>query len=197
MQQPRSHNQEWNAFRRGDERAYERMFREHYRVLYNYGLKTYNDKEEVKDCIQELFLRLWQSRERLGDCYSVKSYLMASLRRIILRRIKTKHFHADVDNIDPAFTHGTSAEQNKIEEQEERTRIELLAEVLQKIPDRQKEAIYLRYYGELSFEEISEIMGITTRAVYKLIYKALDNLSTELLAKNIKLHHLFSSLWAL
>lgn len=187
----------WNAFRRGDEHAYETMFRQQYRFLYNYGVNIERDGEEIKDCIQQLFLELWRSRAKLGPCTSVRSYLTASLRRIILRRIRTKRFHADINQIDPSFVIQPSPELEPIEAHEERARIELITEVLQLLPDRQKEAIYLRYYGERSFDEIAQIMGVTTRAVYKLIYRALDSLSAELAAKNIKLHQLFSFVWAL
>ena len=185
----------WNAFKSGDSYAYETIFNEQYKQLYNYGLKIYRDKEEVKDCIQQLFFEMWRSRQGLGPTSSIRSYVLASLRRMILRKIKTRHLHLDIEHLDASFYFESSAEYGNITLQEERTRIELLTDLLKKLPARQKEALYLKYYGDQSFDEIAEIMGITTRAVYKLIYKALDNLSAELAVKNIKLHHLFSFLF--
>ena len=59
-------------------------------------------------------------------------------------------------------------------------------------------AVLPRVHGSALFERgETQIMGVTTRALYKLIYRALDSLSAELAAKNIKLHQLFSFVWAL
>lgn len=185
----------WNAFKRGDSRAYEKMFSTHYKQMYNYGLKIHRDEEEVKDCIQQLFFEMWRSRERLGPNSSIKSYLLASLRRMILRKIKASRIHSYIEDVDASFHAESSAEYKNISSEEERARVELLTTLLNKLPDRQKEALYLRFYGDQSFDEIAEVMGITTRAVYKLVYKALDNLAAELAVKNIKLHHLFSFLF--
>lgn len=182
----------WSAFKGGDSHAYETIFTTHYKQLYNYGLKIHRDREEVKDCIQQLFFEMWRSRERLGPNSSIRSYLLASLRRMILRKIKTWNMHSDLEDLDASFHFESSPEHKNIAFQEERNRVELLTALLAKLPNRQKEALYLKYYGDHSFDEIAEIMGITTRAVYKLVYKALDNLSVELAVKNIKLHHLFS-----
>ena len=190
----RSQEDLWSAFKGGDSYAYETIFTDHYKKLYDYGLKIHRDQEEIKDCIQQLFFEMWRSRERLGPNTSIRSYLIASLRRMILRKIKSRHLHSDLENIDASFHFEPSVEFNNIFLQEERKRVELLTALLKKLPDRQKEALYLKYYGDHSFDEIAEIMGITTRAVYKLVYKALDNLSVELAVKNIKLHHLFSFL---
>ncbi len=54
-------------------------------------------------------------------------------------------------------------------------RLKLLKEV-ENLPARQREAIFLRFYGGMEFPEIAAIMAVTPRAVYKLVYKAIDAL---------------------
>lgn len=184
----------WIAFKKGDEQAYEFMFKHYYTCLLNYGLKINRDTEEIKDCIQQLFVGLWESRLRLGSNNSIKSYLLASLRRIILRRLKVRFQYINIDQISPSFHVETSVEFKYINQQKEIERAEMLSALIEKLPDRQKEALYLRFYGDHSFSEIAEIMGITTRGVYKLIYKALDHLSMEIAEKKSIITHLLSIL---
>lgn len=182
----------WAAFKNGDEQAYEFMFKHNYKLLLNYGLKISRDAEEVKDCIQQLFARLWESRQRLGVNTSIKSYLLASLRRMILRRSKVKFQYINIEHINPAFHIESSVEYKYIKSQKEVELVKALSNLIKKLPDRQKEALYLRFYGDYSFGEIAGIMGITTRGVYKLIYKALDNLTLEMEEKKPKYVHLLS-----
>jgi RNA polymerase sigma factor (sigma-70 family) len=48
--------------------------------------------------------------------------------------------------------------------------------VINTLPPRQKEIIFLRFYEGLSYDEIADIMSISINSAYKLLYKALENL---------------------
>jgi RNA polymerase sigma factor (sigma-70 family) len=172
--------QYWCAFRKGDEAAYEYIFKTHYALLVNYGLKFNRDHEVVRDTVQTLMGNLWENRKNLGETNSIRNYLLASLRRMILREARRSVFHVDISTADPAFYLESSHESKLVLDQQEKLRSEILKDAIGKLPNRQKEALYLKYYGERSFEEIADIMEISTRAVYKLIYKAIDHLAAEL-----------------
>ena len=148
--------------------------------MLNYGLRFQADDEEVKDCIQELFITIWERRESLGPTTSIRNYLLASLRRLILKRMKHQPAHVglDADTFDVQVE--LPLEATLILDQSTTEKIELLHQSMEKLPERQKEAVYLKYCGDQSLTEIAAIMGITTRAVYKLIYKALDTLNATL-----------------
>jgi RNA polymerase sigma factor (sigma-70 family) len=175
----------WTDFKNGDHQAYEFMFKKYYNLLLSYGLKINRNTEETKDCIQQLFAGLWESRQRLGSNNSIRSYLSASLRRIILRRIKDKFQYVNIEDINPGFHTDISAELKYIKSQREIEQVTLLSNLIQGLPDRQKEALYLKYYGDYSFGEIAETMGITTRGVYKLLYKAFDHLAIQIEEKKL------------
>jgi RNA polymerase sigma factor (sigma-70 family) len=55
-----------------------------------------------------------------------------------------------------------------------------IEESLTALTPRQREAIYLRFYEDLSFEEVSEILNLNVGGTYKLIYRALDKLKETL-----------------
>lgn len=175
----------WREFKNGDEQAYEFMFKKYYNLLLNYGLKINRNVEETRDCIQQLFAGLWESRQRLGTNNSIRSYLSASLRRMIVRRLNDKFQFISIEDISPEFHVDISDESKLIRSQGEVEMVKLLAGLVRNLPDRQKEALYLKYYDDYSFGEIAEIMGITTRGVYKLMYKALDHLTSQIAQRKL------------
>jgi RNA polymerase sigma factor (sigma-70 family) len=175
----------WTDFKKGDKQAYEFIFKKYYNLLLCYGMKINRNTEETKDCIQQLFAGLWESRQRLGSNDSIRSYLSASLRRIILRRLKVKFQYVNIEDINPGFRVEISPELKFIKNQREVEQVKLVSDLIQNLPDRQKEALYLRYYSDYSFGEIAETMGITTRGVYKLLYKAFDHLTIQVEQKKL------------
>ncbi|HSI74509.1 MAG TPA: RNA polymerase sigma factor, partial [Lunatimonas sp.] len=51
-----------------------------------------------------------------------------------------------------------------------------LSRAIDELPLRQKEAIYLRYLQELTYDEISELMGVQIPSIYNLIFKGVKTL---------------------
>ncbi|WP_353721000.1 sigma-70 family RNA polymerase sigma factor [Dyadobacter sp. 676] len=169
----------WNMLRAGSGEAFEQIFRLYYPSLLNYGLRFNKDDEEVKDCIQILFMNIWERKAFLGNSDSIRNYLLASLRRLILKRVKTSPLTIALDD-DAIFHVELSVETQMIRDQTMKENVLALQNAIRNLPARQKEALYLRFYDDQSFGEIASIMNISTRAVYKLIYKALDALNEEL-----------------
>ncbi len=168
----------WNAFRKGDEGAFAQITRIHYRSLFSYGVKFSRDREFIKDCIQDLFLELWAKRESLGDTGFIKFYLIKSLRRKIYRegsrrnRI-TEEAEPDWESDIPA---DKSIEQKLIELETDEARWLQLNRQIGLLPKRQQEAIYLKFFENLSNEAIAEVMSISRQAVANLIYRTIREL---------------------
>lgn len=185
----------WSDFRNGEKYAYEFMYRKFAPVLYNYGYKITLNRALTQDCIQDLFLTLLNNKAKLGPTTSIKFYLYKSLRRDLMRAIRSEQrFVNQYDQGDYDFNVVFSYESVLIEEQMSAERSESLNRALQNLPPRQKEVIFLRFYENLSFEEIAEVMAIEQSSVYKIIYKAIDNLHGKLLVEYaivlIQLHFL-------
>ncbi len=178
----------WESFRQGNEGAFEDIFRQYYPVLFNYGMRITRNEAEAKDCVQSLFLQIWERREFLGPTTSARNYLLASFRRSILKRIGEPHLLYADDF--PDFQVELSIESSLIRSQTELENARLLKMAFERLPARQKEAIFLRFYEEQDFHEIARIMNISTRAVYKLIYKGLDNLQSYLGTNSIDIAYL-------
>jgi RNA polymerase sigma factor (sigma-70 family) len=170
---------QWSAFRTGDRQAFSAIFRTHYRSLFSYGMKIKADECLVEDSIQDLFFDLWRTRESLtGQIASVRFYLMQCLRRRMLRtnglEKRSRQAHPQAEIYEESATH--SEERMHIEADIEHTTRRVLNFLIDALPDRQREVMYLRFFQELSLEEIAEIMAINKQSVKNLIYRSVNTL---------------------
>lgn len=174
----------WNDFRSGSKEAFEYMYRNYVSILYNYGFKICQDKMLTKDAVQEVFLSLLSKYDKVGNTNAVKLYLFKSLRTEIFKRLKAEQRFTDGLPVDNEFSIQYSAEDKMIEDEITMIRIRELAQVIEVLPRRQKECIYLRFYEGMTFQEISDIMEIEVSSVYKMLYKAIEKLYENLALKN-------------
>lgn len=75
----------WNLFRNGDRTAYAYFIHTYSNSLFNYGYRIYADHDFVKDCVQEVFIELWNRRHSINETSSIKWYLFKSVRLRIFR----------------------------------------------------------------------------------------------------------------
>ena len=166
----------WQAFLHGEQEAFARILEIYYQALFSYGTKLTSDQELVKDGIHDLYLDLWQQRTQLGHVIAPKFYLLKALRYKLLRAQsrsgRESHELTDEYDFEAEFTieHQIIAQEAT---EENAQRVHLLLAQLSK---RQREAIYLRFYQDLAYDEIAQMMGINYHSVVNLIYEAVRQL---------------------
>ncbi|WP_077923976.1 RNA polymerase sigma factor [Spirosoma sp. 209] len=163
----------WDNFLLGSQPAYSFMYEKYARMLYNYGYKIAQNRQLTEDCLQDLFLTILETRERLGHTDSIKFYLMRSLRREIVRKLNAQQRFADNAEHDVDFKVEFLYEPTWLDSQISKERSEAVLRELNQLPARQKEALFLKFFDNLSYEEIAGIMGIETTSAYKVIYKGI------------------------
>lgn len=167
----------WEAFRVGDARALSTLFEIYYDALYYYGLKLTGDEELVKDCIQDLFQKLWRRRTGLRAVQVVKAYLFKALRRHLGDETKLlrRHRHllpAYTDSFEVTYSH----EEFLIAQQGDAEQSTRLLAALNQLSKRQREALYLKFFDGFSYERIAEVMSLNTQSVRNLVFNALQTL---------------------
>jgi RNA polymerase sigma-70 factor (ECF subfamily) len=161
----------WHAFKQGDQNAFACLFKQYYSVLIRYGSSFGIETPVLEDCVQELFIELWQSKSSTA-IQSVKAYLLRSLKYKILRaRGSDKQPEVD-DNTKFELSH----ENLLIKSEEERQQTLRIVRAINQLPNRQKEIVYLRLYQQLTYEELSEVMQINYQAARNLFYHAIKSL---------------------
>jgi RNA polymerase sigma factor (sigma-70 family) len=168
----------WLALRNGSEDAFVTIYQKYADVLYRYGMNLTKDDDLVKDCLQNLFLDLWNKKSKLGETDSIKYYLLKSIKRRIHKELIYQNKKQSVNDIveNYSFNIVLSCESQLISYQEKQEQEKELKGKLDKLTKRQKEAMYLYFYSELSYEEVASIMSLKISSVYDLVYDALKSL---------------------
>ena len=164
--------QSWQALLEGDREALGWLFRRYYPELYKYGIKICLDAVVLEDCIQELFIEIWQHKNP-APTISVKAYLLKALKYKLLKALQKMHqvtLQADMsDNAAFELSHESFiiAKQNDVE------KVKRVISALSQLTNRQKEIIYLKFYQGLDYTEVSEIMNINYQAARNLLHQAI------------------------
>lgn len=168
----------WNKLRAGHSSALDIIFDKYVRLLYNYGYRISKNKVLIEDCIQNLFITLWESHKTIGETYNIKFYLMRSLQRSVINEInKESKLQRDFIPEDYDFEITFSHELQLINNQLSQDRKEQLRIALDLLNNRQKEVLYHKFFNQLTYVEISVMMGMNVNSVYNLVCRAMQTLS--------------------
>lgn len=169
----------WNALRNNNREAFAVIYYRFFNVLLQRGLQISCDRELVKDCIHDLFLEIWINKLNLATPLSVKAYLIVSIQRKIMHKLKKfRSKQTEMDRLPMEFV--TSKEDQIISEQLMHDQQCMVNQAINSLTKRQKEAIQLKFYANMSYEEIAGMMKISTDSIYNLVSKAIINLQKEL-----------------
>ncbi|MEO0255447.1 MAG: sigma-70 family RNA polymerase sigma factor [candidate division WOR-3 bacterium] len=136
------------------EKELEIIYKKFSKDVYSYLLFLSLSREEAEDILQDVFIKFWKLFDRLKNLENIKAYLlkMARNRLIDLKRreknIKFVELNEEIFDIkseDPA---------DKIK------KIEFVKKILENLEEEEREIIILRFYENLKFREISEILSI-------------------------------------
>jgi len=169
----------WQQSKAGDSVAFCRLADKLYRTLFNYATSFTNDREYIKDAIQELLIHIWEKRQTINIQF-VTIYFLKSLRNQILQEFRrNKHPFLGIDEIDEITdnqTIETEIEENETYSESQR-RVRL---AINELPKRQKEAIFLKFYEGLENEQIADMMQVNRQSVANLLFKAITTLKSQI-----------------
>jgi RNA polymerase sigma factor (sigma-70 family) len=164
----------WPLLVQGNKQAFSELFLAYHDDLFRYGTRLLRDQETVNDCIQNLFLKIWKNRNNLQPVKDIKPYLFRSLRNHIIDILELKRQDLSIDSdIEDYFTVEFSTEDFLITSQTEKENHEVVISLLNQLTQRQRHAIYLRYFEDLEFEKIAQIMNMNVQSVRNLISRGL------------------------
>lgn len=176
----------WSRLREGDRDAFGEIYRRYFPLLFRYCIRFTADRALVKDMLQDFFTQLFLKRSSLTLPEKLKSYLLVAARRELVRYLGKEARRPDEllqeDTYD--FCLELSAEHALINRQHAERKARYLQRSLHQLTDRQKEAIYLRFYESMSYDEIAVIMQMKeVKYARTLIYRAIAELK-EVLARD-------------
>jgi len=164
----------WKSLKEGNENAFSVLFKRHYSHLVRYGNSFLPFPEKVQDCVQDVFTDIWVYKEKLSDKVVVKAYLLACVRKRIIRsqeRDRIFRFSSSIDTV--GFLFDFSIEHNLISDETTASKVSHLNHLINNLPSRQKEALYLRFTQELTVDQIADTLDINYQSANNLLHRAL------------------------
>lgn len=173
----------WNSLISGNKSVLEIIYRRHYSSLFNYGMMLYNEKELIKDCIQDLFMKIYKS-PKLSPTTSVDAYLLKSLKNILLDKLSTQKQTIDINDLPvDCYVNDTELEQLFSKSDDDIRLMKQLRNAYNQLNHNQRNAIYLYYIKGLTWTELSEILNITEHSSMNLVERAIAKIRV-LIEKN-------------
>lgn len=163
----------WDYIRRGDRVAFEQLYRRYYSPLLSYALSFRYDKDQAEDCIQNLFVKLFTS-ETLPACRYVRAYLFRSLYNLLSGQPDFSAREVSVDEIEHDVLGVEDGDLEKLfaEDDESWLRSKMMLDVYARLPVNQQNAIYFYYIKEFTYDELSEVLGISSHSCMNLVARA-------------------------
>lgn len=166
----------WRRFIAGDKDAYSWIYKVYIQILFQYGKRFTSDTELIKDCIQEVFTKLYNNRTRLTIPDNIKLYLLISLKNCLINAIYQESHYERYDSGTVSFSLELTVEEQYVNNEHYQNQLKRIQEILALLTPRQKEIIYYRYIQELSFDEICVIMDMNYQSAQNLIQRSLKKI---------------------
>ena len=164
------------SFQAGNMAAFSELYDSHINILFNYGLKLTIDKELLKDCIHDIFVKLYVKKDELGVIDNLKSYLFISLKNKLCDELRKRMYMSDTAVEEINVVSSTDVEDDYMEEEKTRNNLLLVNNLMDQLSPRQREALTLYYIEEKKYEDICEIMDMNYQSVRNLIHRGLTKL---------------------
>ena len=138
----------------------------------------------MKDCIQDIFIKLIQNYQSLSSTPNVRGYLLKALRNKLYDTLEKERTTDDISLYEETFITDELLPLLSFDDSDTDHRAKHLMEVFSELSPHQQEIIYLYYVNELKHEEIAEIMEINYQSSKNLLFRSLSKLRRLYLKNN-------------
>ena len=165
-----------SAVQRGDQKAFDTLFRRYYPMLCAYGHR-FVELEDAEEIVEDSLLWIWENRETLVIESSLNSYLF----KMVYRRALNKLAHIDANQrADTRFYEDMQemlqdTDYYQIEELAKR-----IEDAVAALPESYREAFVMHRFRDMSYKEIAETLGVSPKTIDYRIQQALKQLRVDL-----------------
>ncbi|MCE3259059.1 MAG: hypothetical protein K0S12_700 [Bacteroidetes bacterium] len=155
---------------------FEKLFKSHYTLLCNVTFRIIKDEQAAEDIVQEVFLKLWQRKDRLEDVVNFKAYLVRAVTNASIDHLKNNRSVMALTRVNDEDRKADNAEQAIIQKELE-ARIE---RALQLLPPKCRAIFVLSRHEGMKYKEIAEHLQISVKTVENQMGIALEKMRNEL-----------------
>ena len=171
----------WKRFLEGDSSAYTQIYNRTVQDLFRFGLLYTSDKELIKDCIHDVFVKkIHMNRAKLAPTDNIAAYLTVALKNTLFNALKKTTDSLSFDEIgereETVEESPSTPETIYINNEQEKQVQATVHTMMSVLTDRQREIIYYRYIKEMSIDEISKVTDMNNQSVSNSIQRALGRI---------------------
>ena len=158
----------------GNDEAYAELYDMYVQMLFNYGMKLTSDQELLKDCIHDVFVKVYNKRHDKNAINNLCSYLIISLKNRLLDEFRRQTF--TTPNEVETYEYRRAAddvERDYLCQERELLQSAKVARLMQNLTRRQRQAITLYYLEERKYDEICDIMKMNYHSVRNLMHRGM------------------------
>lgn len=158
----------------GDDKAYAELYDMYIQMLYNYGLKLTSDQELLKDCVHDVFVKVYLKRNDKNAIKNLCSYLLISLKNRLLDEFRRQTFTTPNEVEEYEYRRAAEdVERDYICQERSLFQTEQVTHLMQNLTRRQRQAITLYYLEERKYDEICKIMQMNYHSVRNLMHRGM------------------------
>ncbi|UCS95447.1 RNA polymerase sigma-70 factor [Echinicola marina] len=167
----------------GSEEAFDHLFRKYSKKIYHVSRKMRLGHEDAEGVVQEVFIKVWNNRERLDAKLSFNAYLIAIVRSIVIRQIQRKAKLTSYQAYQLPFLDekDTATEDYVIFSD----MMDISSKAVESLPPRQKQVFMMKSFDHLSVDEIAEKLQVSRKTVKNQIFRASKSLKEKLMESEI------------
>jgi RNA polymerase sigma factor (sigma-70 family) len=161
-------------FCEGTDEAFGKLYDMYIQILYAYGSKITQDQELLKDCIHDVFIKVYMKRNEKYNINNFSSYLLISLKNRILDEFRRKTFTTEdaVENFEYRFS-TSDVENDYLGQELQHLQMTQVSFLMQHLTRRQRQAITLYYIEQRKYDEICNIMQMNYHSVRNLMHRGM------------------------
>jgi len=162
----------------GDQHAFTAIYDRYKDILHRYASRWLQDRETIKDVIQELFTNVWTKRESLSVNQNISGYLYIAVRNAILRKISEENrAKSYTESLQKFADQGENITDHRIRENQLR---EIIEKEIGQLPEKMQQIFQMSRTRQMTHAEIAAELGLSEHTVRTQIKRALKVLRQKL-----------------
>lgn len=146
--------------------------------LYRFAFRLLGSNEEAKDVVQEVFIKVWNGREQLGEIQNIEAWCMRITKNLSLDRLRQQQ-RRPTDSIEKGL-HVSNESLSPHETTEIRESMKRISELMAELPEKQRQVMHLRDIEGYTYNEICEILEIDMSQVKVNLFRARNSVRERL-----------------
>jgi RNA polymerase sigma-70 factor, ECF subfamily len=158
--------------------TYERLYDAYHDRVYRLARRITQDTAIAEDVAQEVHIKCWKNKSKLEEAANPGAWIMRVTRNLAIDKIRSRRNNAELDKV--AYS-APSKDQTPEHAAEIENMMQILRELIDTLPLKQREIFQLRELEGLKYQEISDVLDVSVDEVKVSLFRARKKIREKLI----------------